>query len=335
MNPLALAVITFVVNAVIVVAAGTGLARSGDTIAKRTGLGGAWVGSVLVALATSLPEIATDIAAIRLGAIDLAAGDLFGSSMANMLILALVSLTPAGRPIFRHASPTHALYAALAITMTCIAAAAILVRPRFMVFALGAGSFALLATYLVGSRLAFRISHAGQGNGDAPRPVTAAGTARLRRAITTFVAAALVITVVAPQLARSAQSIAVLSGLGSTFIGTWLMGSSTSLSELATSAAAVRIGAFDLAVGNLLGSNALNMTIFALLDAAYWEAPLLSVVSPVHVLTALVAIALMGVVSAALISPSTTPPGKAQPAALTIIAGYVLGLALVLMQSAG
>lgn len=335
MNPLALSVITFVVNAVIVVAAGSALARSGDTIAKRTGLGGAWVGSVLVAIATSLPEIATDIAALRLGAIDLAAGDLFGSSMANMLILALVSLTPAGRSIFRHASPTHALYAALAITLTCIAAAAILVRPRFMVFALGAGSFALLATYLVGSRLAFRISRAGQRAEDAPGSVTAAGTARLRRAITTFIAAVLVITVVAPQLARSAQSIAVLSGLGSTFIGTWLVGFSTSLSELATSAAAVRIGAFDLAVGNLLGSNALNMTIFALLDAAYWEAPLLSVVSPVHVLTALVAIALMGVVSAALISPSTTPPAKVQPEALTIIAGYVLGLALVLVQSAG
>ena len=80
--------VSFSVAAVVVVMAGTVLARNGDVIAARTKLGGASVGSVFLALATSLPEIVTDISAVRLGAIDLAAGDLPGSSMANMLILA-------------------------------------------------------------------------------------------------------------------------------------------------------------------------------------------------------------------------------------------------------
>ncbi len=56
-------------------------------IAERTGLGRLWIGVVPLATATSLPEVATDIAAVRFGALDLAAGDLFGSSMADMLIL--------------------------------------------------------------------------------------------------------------------------------------------------------------------------------------------------------------------------------------------------------
>ena len=57
-------VVSFSVAALVVVMAGTVLARSGDVIAARTKLGGAWVGSVFLALATSLPEIVTDISAV-------------------------------------------------------------------------------------------------------------------------------------------------------------------------------------------------------------------------------------------------------------------------------
>jgi len=74
------------------VLAGTALARLADRSADATGLGRIWIGSILLATATSLPELVTDVAAVRLEAVDLAVGDLFGSSMANMPILALVDL---------------------------------------------------------------------------------------------------------------------------------------------------------------------------------------------------------------------------------------------------
>jgi Ca2+/H+ antiporter len=148
--------LTFVLSAVVIVAAGTVLARSGDVIAARTGLGGLWVGSVLLALATSLPEITTDIAAVRLGAPDLAAGDLFGSTMANMLILALISLVPAGREIFQKATLDHVLHASLAVVMTCVAAITMLVRPAVSVLRVGPASLLLVAMYAVGSRAAYR-----------------------------------------------------------------------------------------------------------------------------------------------------------------------------------
>ena len=112
------AVLVVLLAGAVVVTAGTRLARSADVIAARTHLGGAWVGSVLLAGATSLPELTTDIAAVRMGAVDLAAGDLFGSSMANMLILALVTLVPSGAELFRRATLDHVLYAALAIILT-------------------------------------------------------------------------------------------------------------------------------------------------------------------------------------------------------------------------
>jgi Ca2+/Na+ antiporter len=65
----------FVLTAAAVVYAGTRLARHGDVIAARTRWGRLWVGSLFLAIATSLPELTTDVAAIRLGAVDLAAGD--------------------------------------------------------------------------------------------------------------------------------------------------------------------------------------------------------------------------------------------------------------------
>jgi cation:H+ antiporter len=68
---------------VIVVFAGTALARYADAIAEATGIGRVWIGAVLLAGATSLPELTTDIAAVTMGATDLAVGDLFGSSMAT------------------------------------------------------------------------------------------------------------------------------------------------------------------------------------------------------------------------------------------------------------
>lgn len=77
-------VITVLISALAIVGAGTLLARASDVIAARTKWGAVWVGSVFLAAATSLPEIVTDISAVRLDASDLAAGDLFGSSMANV-----------------------------------------------------------------------------------------------------------------------------------------------------------------------------------------------------------------------------------------------------------
>src|SRR5687768_11289764 len=97
----------FIAGAGAIVFSGTFLARSADVIAARTKLGGVWVGSILVATATSLPEIGTDVAAVHRGAIALAAGDLFGSSMANMLILAIIGFIGAGREVFRRATLDH------------------------------------------------------------------------------------------------------------------------------------------------------------------------------------------------------------------------------------
>lgn len=335
--------IIFVLTGAVVAAAGTVLARNGDVIAARTTLGGLFVGSIFLALATSLPEVATDIAAVRLGEPDLAAGDLFGSSMANMLILALITLLPAGRELFARATIDHALYASLAIVLTCIAGAVTVVQPGITILNVGIGSILILVIYLVGARaihhhtlLAQQIGAAAElgaapghpGDSAPPAAENAEQLPSLRSAILKFLAASGVILFVAPRFAEAANELAVITGLGTTFVGTWLVGLATSLPELATSLAAVRLGAYDLAAGNLFGSNTFNMTIFVLLDAVH-RGPLLSDIATAHVVSALVAIALMGMGLAALVFRAKRRFALLEPSGGAMLIMYLVGLALV------
>src|SRR5690606_9257982 len=286
-SPLASSLLGLVASAVAVVLAGVALARSSDVIAARTELGRVWVGSVFLAMATSLPELVTDISAMRLGAADLAAGDLFGSGMANMLILAVIALRP-GAQLFHRAALDHTLSAALAIVMTGIAAIAIMLGPQTAVLRFGPGSLLLLVTYVLGTRLLFRHSAVVREAGvtmelsGAQEGMSVEGGARalpsLRAAVVRFLAATVVIIVAAPVFASSAVRIAELTGIATSFVGTLLVGVTTSLPELVTSIAAMRMGAVDLAIGNLLGSNAVNMVIFVPLDFAAGGVPLLGMV---------------------------------------------------------
>jgi len=329
------AIAGLVLGALGVVAAGVVLARSSDVIAARTNLGRVWVGSIFLAAATSLPELLTDISAVRIGAADLAAGDLFGSGMANMLILAAIALRP-GAHLFRRAALDHTLSAALAIVMTGIAAIAVLLGPRTTLLGLGPGTLVLLVVYLLGTRLLFLHSALLQEAGTTVELGAAAGAAKggerlpsLAWALGRFLAATAVIIVAAPLFASSAVRIAEITGLATSFIGTLLVGVTTSLPELVTAIAALRLGAIDLAVGNLFGSNAFNMVIFAPLDLVAGGVPLLAAVSAVHAVTALMAIMMMAVALGAMVYRTKAPDANVETFALLLVAIYVVGMYFV------
>jgi len=170
------ALLLFLASAAAVVIAGTVLARAADTIAERTGLGRLWVGVILVATATSLPELATDISAVRLGASNLGAGDLFGPSMANMLILALLGLVPPRDLVFQRAALDHALSASLAIILNALAAALILAPTGLALLGMGPEPLILLAVFVAGTLTVYRQGRrtpappAGAGRRTDPRP---------------------------------------------------------------------------------------------------------------------------------------------------------------------
>lgn len=330
-------VLAFVASGVVVVLAGTALARHADAIAEATKLGRLWIGSVLLAGATSLPELATDVAAVRLGATDLAVGDLFGSSMANMLILAVIDLVPPRKQVLRHAALDHALAASLAISLNALAAVLVVVGPGASRSWVGPGSVVLFLAYLAGTRAVYR--HAVRA-GAAPTPRSAAAgegaeqARSLRRAALGFTVAALVVLAAAPAFAWSAKGIAQISGLGNTFVGTWLLGLATSLPELVSCLAAVRMGAFDLAVGNLFGSNAFNMAVFFPLDLVQPN-DLFASLDPNHALSGLFAVVLMSLGLAAIVYRAKRRFAMLEPDSLLMLVAYGTALWLTYRNSAG
>jgi cation:H+ antiporter len=328
----------FVVSAAAIVFAGTKLSRYGDQIAELTGLGRLWIGVVLMAAATSLPEVFTTMSAGWIDAPDLAAGNLFGAGMSNMLTLGLIDLLYRQKRVWQQAALGHTLTATLAMVLTALAAFFVLLRIEVVHLGVGFESVMLLILYVLGMRLVFRqedmarrqLEHKAVVEGMAEKPGSD-GSRRdeLRRAVRGFSVGALVLLIAAPALAWSAERIAEESGITATFIGTSLVAITTSLPELVVSISAVRLGAFDLAVGNLFGSNAFNMAAFFFADLAYRGGGLLSAVSSTHALTALWSIIMMNIGLMGIIYRAERRFMLIEPDSLLMIGIYVLGLWLL------
>ena len=164
---------------------------------------------------------------------------------------------------------------------------------------------------------------------DEPATAPAPGGAPSPRiVIGRFVVSALTILAAAPLFAGAAKDIADHSGLSSTFVGTFLVGLSTSVPELVSSLAAVKMGAYDLAVGNLFGSNAFNMAIFFLMDVAS-PTPIFAALDPTHAVTALFAVVLMALGAAAIVYRAERRYWMIEPDSLLMVAVYVVALWLV------
>lgn len=291
-SPLILSIGQFVTAAIIIVVAGTQLVRSTDKISEISRVGRLFAGTLFLAGATSLPELLVDISAVRAGAPDLAVGDLLGSSLMNLLILAVADLLHRNpQKMFSRAGAQHALSAAVSINMTVITCIAIFLGPQLAdarIGELGLGTAVIGVAYVLAVRLVYydQRSVLATGSETGERRPSRTG---LARAISVYAASALAIFLAAPYLSESAGVIARETGLGQTFIGTTLLAFCTSLPEIVSTAAALRMGAFDLAVGNIFGSNAFNMVILIPLDMIH-PGNLLGAVSRLHIFTGLAVI---------------------------------------------
>jgi cation:H+ antiporter len=292
MNALGDAILQFILSATAIVIAGALLTRFADRIATATGWGRMFVGGLLLAGATSLPELMVDIRSVRLGLPDLAVGDLLGSSLFNLLILATLDFAfPSAfrRTAFSAKYLHHALAAVLTIVLTALVGIGIASGLEHSFLGVSAFAWALVAVYLYGLRLIFLEGRANTGTeNSAPEKQSDPGRTRRRSLLFAFVGyfcCSFVIVITAPFLVHAADELATYSGLGHTFVGTTLVALATSLPELVATLAAFRMGAPDLALGNIFGSNAFNMVLFAPLDFIYPDV-LFNSVRSAHIVTA-------------------------------------------------
>ena len=304
MNPILVPWLQLFACAAVITVAGTKLSRYGDIIAEKTGVSGSWVGLVLLAGVTSLPELVTGISAVTIAdSPNIAVGDVLGSCVFNLAILVVVDLLYRDESIYRRASQGHILSAGFGVVMIGFAGLNVLVgdRGNALVFGhVGAYTPLMLVLYLVAVRAVFHyerqqlIEHSREETLRYP-DVT------LRQVAVRYAIAALAILAAGTWLPFVGVQLAEAMGWHKTFVGTLFVAGATSLPELVVTIAALRMGAFDMAIANLLGSNLFNMAILAIDDTLYLSGPLLSHVSPLHAISAASACVMTGIVIVALL----------------------------------
>ncbi len=324
---------------VIILGAATFLTRSADRISDATGLGRSLAGLVLLATATSLPELVTGVGSVALlDEPDLAAGAAFGSNMVNLLMIGLFDAFWRSGPILDSLGLAFVAQAVFGIAIICLAALGLLIHSTtdsLEGWYLSPVSLLLLGTFLVAMYTVFSWgkTHPTTEDGPVESDEVALETApSLASAIGVFSLAAAVVFVCAIWLAQTGDSLATEMGWDASFVGTQFLAVSTSLPELATSIAALRMKAPELAISNLLGSNLFNMgvVLFAT-DLAYTKGPIWDVLSEVHALTGLMAVLMTTVVVLGLVA-LRSPSKRSLGVESVILIGFYVAASFLVFQ---
>ncbi len=271
--------------------AGRKLAIYGDMIASITGLGRAWIGLMLMATVTSLPELMVGISSSAIvQSADLAVGDVLGSCAFNLGILALMdAFVPQRKPLFGQASQNHTAAAAMGIVLIALAGIGLFLPNDVAIIAgIGLTSISFVVIYFLSAWLLYRFDLKNKQPDAEVHHLNQ--QLSLPKVIGRFSLFALIIVGAALLLPYFTEHIAAAAGLNRTFAGTLLLAVSTSLPEIAVSISAIRMGSIDIAVGNLLGSNLFNIFILALDDIFYTKGNLLKDASDLNIISCLATI---------------------------------------------
>lgn len=277
--------------------AGVKLTVYGDAIADKTGLGGSWIGFLLIGVVTSMPDLANGLSAVTLAdAPDLAVGAILGACILNLAMIVMLDLLYRKQSIYSLASRGHILSAAFGVVMIGFTGLSLNLALNREEPALGHVSvFSLLnlvlyavAVYTVFSYESRQIKQYTEYQPDAFPKLS------LRALIVRYFAAALIVVAAGVWLPVIAKEIAQLMRWRESFVGTLLVAFVTTLPEIIVAITAVRIQALDMAIGNIFGSNLFNMAILAVEDMVYRPGPIFSKVSPVHSVSVMTALIMTG-----------------------------------------
>ena len=271
--------------AAVIVFSGLRLSRYGDIIAEKTGLGRTWIGVILLALVTSLPEVATSSAAAFIDLPDVVFGNVFGSNLFNLIIIGVLDLMVRRGPVLHIANRNHLITTSYGVMMMAMALLPMLLYnipglglvPIKLFGLVDVVSILIIALYIVGMRQVFLREQEDSREATTPPEPHNYGDVRSSSAYLGFAFYAALIIGAGIGMSYTADAIAnfriEIFGqtrvIGQSLVGLILMAVATSLPELVVSIGAARIGAIDLAIGNVLGSNMFNMLIIGIADLFY------------------------------------------------------------------
>ncbi|HEU0291826.1 MAG TPA: hypothetical protein VFR47_03775 [Anaerolineales bacterium] len=305
--------IEFLLCAGLVFWAGSLLSKYGDVIAEKTGLGRVWLGAILIAGVTSLPELASGVSAVAwLNEPNLAAGAVLGSCLFNLALIAMIDLAYQPGRVLAKAQEVHILSGGLGVLMLGIVALGVLIGPALNGFGLlgvSALSVAILLLYAIGGKMIANLER--ERTSEVLEKEAAEGdyaSISVQNAYIVFILSSVAVIGLGIWLASIGDRLATTTGLSRSFVGNLFLAITTSLPEIAASLAAIRLGAIDLAIGNVLGSNLFNITLFSVYDLADGQANFWASLTNANAFAAVMTMMMTGVVIISLMyraSPKT------------------------------
>jgi len=289
-----------VVAAGMVVFTGTKLAKIGDGIAERKKWARTYVGFILIAFSTSLPELFISCSAAGVAKQpDFVYGNIFGSIAFNLTLFVLLDLIEGKGPFSQRLDSKLLLTGNLSILLILIASLNILVFPNISIGWVGAGSLLILLVYILSSRMMYNLSKREASvpieENHTPEPVSCTGL------WLGYAVCALVILGGGLWLTRVSEGIVEATNLSRSFVGVVFLGIVSSLPELTTTVVAVKSGYYGMAMGIIFGANCYNMLMIFFADSLYKQGPLSAVVSKDNLVMMLVGVCLTVVLTVGVI----------------------------------
>jgi cation:H+ antiporter len=338
----------FAASAAVVWLAGSRLAGYADEISDRTGIGQAFIGLVVLGGITSLPEVAVSVSASLTGEAVLALNNVLGSVAAQVALLALADAL-IGREALTSVvlKPAVLLQAALNIILLALIAGAVTAGDVSIGF-FGVWSAALFLGYLISiwalagyqQRMPWTVK--SDGDGGEARPARAAGAgqdddakqagsgkASLRGLILRTVVAAALILAAGYLLSQTGSAAAAKTGLGSAFFGVTFLAVATSLPEISTMAGAVRLRRYEMALGDIFGTNLFNAALVFVIDVLAPGPPVLSRVGAFSAFGALLGLVLTTIFMAGVIERRDRTVFRMGWDSLAALAFYAAGLVVL------
>lgn len=284
------ALAVFAVSACVVWIVGARLAYLADAISDRLKLSKSLIGLLLLASATSLPEIATTFAAATRQNQELTLNNLYGGVVLQTSILALADFYARGSITFYPRRMNHVLEALLLVGLLSITLIFLILGDPLALGSVGFGSVVVALAY-IGCIWLLRVHDPehdwlpvdlpGESAEELPLMGTTPQDQTLKQLVTLTALSSGAILIFGIALVLSAERLAVTTGLGESFVGVSLLAAATSLPELTTSIAAVRMGAYTLAISNIFGSNLIMLVLVFPADILFRSGPILRDAGPV------------------------------------------------------
>ena len=326
----------FAALSLIVGGSGYFLSLYGDVIAEKTGLGGTWVGLAMLATVTSLPELVTGVSAVTYAGVpNIALGDALGSCVFNLLLIVLLDFLHRESSVYTRISQGHILSAGFGIVLLGFVAFNIILYQNGVhlnLWHVGLYTPIIVLFYSIAVRTIFRYEKS-QRMEIVEEVAERYPKIGLVRALIFYFLAAAVVVLVGIRLPVTAEHLSEAMGWHSSFVGTVFVALATSLPEMAVTLSALRIGALDMAISDLFGSNLFDLVIIAVDDLAYRDGPLLSKVSPVHLVSVQSAIMMTGIAIVGLLyRPKTRLFKTVGWASLFMFSIYILNMSVLYLQ---